>query len=119
MTEEEKRLHRCCFSGHRPEKLKASEKEVRQWLEEQIDRAVSDGYQTFISGCAMGVDIRAGDRLRPEKRHRMYHRGITIKFKYLLNYPRQIQSGSAVFFTRYRVYWRQTAEETGRGNHGK
>ena len=61
MTEEEKRLRRCCFSGHRPEKLNAPENEVRQWLEEQIDRAVADGYRTFISGCAMGVDIWAGE----------------------------------------------------------
>ena len=28
-TEEEKRLHRCCFTGHRPEKLNASEEEVK------------------------------------------------------------------------------------------
>ena len=27
-TEAEKRLHRCCFSGHRPEKLDAPEEEV-------------------------------------------------------------------------------------------
>ena len=59
-TEEEKRLHRCCFTGHRPEKLNESEEEVKRWLEEQIDRAIADGYVTFISGCAMGVDIWAG-----------------------------------------------------------
>ena len=59
-TEEEKRLHRCCFSGHRPEKLNVPEEEVKQWLEQQIDQAIADGYLTFISGCAMGVDIWAG-----------------------------------------------------------
>ena len=56
-TEEEKRLHRCCFSGHRPEKLNASTEQVKTWLEEKIDEAIADGYATFISGCAMGVDI--------------------------------------------------------------
>ena len=60
LTEEEKRLHRCCFSGHRPEKLNASMEQVKTWLEEKIDEAITDGYTTFISGCAMGVDIWAG-----------------------------------------------------------
>ena len=59
-TETEKRLHRCCFTGHRPEKLNASEEEVKSWLESQIDQAIIDGYVTFITGCAMGVDIWAG-----------------------------------------------------------
>lgn len=67
MTEEEKRLHRCCFSGHRPEKLNESEEEVKQWLEQQIDQAIADGYQTFISGCAMGVDIWAGQIVLKKK----------------------------------------------------
>ena len=60
MTEQEKRLHRCCFSGHRPEKLEEPETDVKQWLADQIDSAIAAGYTTFISGCAMGVDIWAG-----------------------------------------------------------
>ena len=60
-TEEEKRLHRCCFTGHRPEKLNAPETEIKQWLEKQIDQAIAEGYVTFITGCAMGVDIWAGE----------------------------------------------------------
>ncbi len=59
MNEEEKRLHRCCFSGHRPEKLEEPEAEVKQWLAERIEEAIRAGYTTFISGCAMGVDIWA------------------------------------------------------------
>ena len=58
--EKEKRMHRCFFMGHRPEKLDAGAEEVRAWLEKEIDRAIADGYTTFISGCAMGVDIWAG-----------------------------------------------------------
>lgn len=57
MSEEEKRLHRCCFTGHRPEKIAAPEEEVKAWLELQIDQAIADGFTTFISGCAMGTDI--------------------------------------------------------------
>lgn len=59
MSEEEKRLHRCCFTGHRPEKLKEPEEEIKVWLEKQINRAIEDGFTTFISGCAMGVDLWA------------------------------------------------------------
>jgi len=60
MTEQEKRNHRCCFSGHRPEKLSADEGTVKAWLNERIDQAIADGYRTFITGMAMGVDIWAG-----------------------------------------------------------
>ena len=60
MSEEGKRMHRCCFTGHRPEKISATEEEVKAWLEKQIDQSIADGYTTFISGCAMGVDIWAG-----------------------------------------------------------
>ena len=60
MTEEEKRLHRCCFSGQRPEKLDEPEEQVKAWLREQIESAMAAGYVTFISGCAMGADIWAG-----------------------------------------------------------
>ena len=66
-TEEEKRLHRCCFTGHRPEKLNAPEEEIKRWLEEQIDQAIADGYVTFISGCAMGIDIWAGQIVLQKK----------------------------------------------------
>ena len=66
-TEQEKRLHRCCFTGHRPEKLNAPEEEIRRWLEDQIDQAVDDGYTTFITGCAMGVDIWAGEIILKKK----------------------------------------------------
>ena len=66
-AEEEKRLHRCCFSGHRPEKLNESPEEVKAWLSKQIDEAISDGYCTFISGCGMGVDIWAGQIVLQKK----------------------------------------------------
>ncbi len=66
-AEEEKRLHRCCFSGQRPEKLNAPEEEVKQWLSDQIDKAIAAGYTTFISGCAMGVDIWAGQIVLQKK----------------------------------------------------
>ena len=72
-TEAEKRLHRCCFSGHRPEKLEEPEAQIKDWLREQIESAIAAGFTTFISGCAMGVDIWAGQiviRLRDEEKVR-------------------------------------------------
>ena len=69
MTEQEKRKHRCCFTGHRPEKLNRSEAEIISWLESEIRKAVDDGFVTFISGMARGVDIWAAEivlRLRDE-----------------------------------------------------
>ena len=72
--ESELRLHRCCFTGQRPEKLNESADEVQAWLEARIDEAISDGYTTFISGCAMGVDIWAGQIvLRKKAQNPMIH----------------------------------------------
>lgn len=68
-NEAELRLHRCCFTGHRPEKLTKPEDEIKAGLEKEIRRAISDGYTTFISGMARGVDIWAAEivlRLRSE-----------------------------------------------------
>jgi uncharacterized phage-like protein YoqJ len=60
MSEQELRLHRCCFTGHRPEKLKRAEEDIKIGLEKAILKAISDGYTTFITGMARGVDIWAG-----------------------------------------------------------
>ena len=61
MTEAEKRLHRCCFTGHRPEKLHQSEKVIIKQLQSEIKEAVGKGYTTFITGMAKGVDIWAAE----------------------------------------------------------
>jgi len=60
MHEEELRLHRCCFTGHRPEKLHISSEEAQAWLGKRVKEAINDGFTTFITGMAMGVDIWAG-----------------------------------------------------------
>jgi len=61
MTGKEKRLHRCCFTGHRPEKLSVPADEVIAWLEKETHQAIADGFTTFISGMARGVDIWAAE----------------------------------------------------------
>lgn len=68
-TEEEKRLHRACFTGHRPEKLRQPESLIVKRLEAAIKDAIADGKNVFISGMARGVDIWAAEivlRLRDE-----------------------------------------------------
>lgn len=63
------RMHRVCFTGHRPEKLTQPDRVVIRLLEEEIRQAIADGFTTFISGMARGVDIWAAEivlRLRNE-----------------------------------------------------
>lgn len=61
MQEQDLRKHRCCFTGHRPEKLTKSETEITALLEAAIRAAVNDGFVTFISGMARGVDLWAAE----------------------------------------------------------
>ena len=61
MTEAEKRKHRVCFTGHRPEKLTRHECQVIRGLEAAIKKAIADGHNVFISGMAPGVDIWAAE----------------------------------------------------------
>lgn len=61
LTEKEKRLHRVCFTGYRPEKLTQPESVIIQGLETAIRQAIYDGKSVFISGMARGVDIWAAE----------------------------------------------------------
>ena len=61
MTETEKRTHRVCFTGHRPEKLTRFEWLIKRDLEKQIRQAIADGLNVFITGMARGVDIWAAE----------------------------------------------------------
>ena len=61
MTEAEKRMKRCCFTGHRPGKLKQDEQTVKRSLAASINRAIARGYTTFITGMAQGTDIWAAE----------------------------------------------------------
>lgn len=61
VTEAEKRTHRACFTGHRPEKLQQTEKAIRKILEREILKAMDSGIHVFLSGMARGVDIWAAE----------------------------------------------------------
>lgn len=60
--------HCCCFTGHRPEKLHVAEDVVLQRLDLAIATALQDGYTTFISGMAKGVDIWAAELVLERRR---------------------------------------------------
>ena len=51
----------CCFTGHRPQFLKRPEDDIKVDLENSILRAIAEGYTTFITGMACGVDIWAAE----------------------------------------------------------
>ena len=53
----------CCFTGHRPEKCIGSEDVIRAFLLKKIQNAIHDGFDTFITGMAPGVDIWAAEEV--------------------------------------------------------
>lgn len=55
--------HACTFTGHRPEKMNASEADVKTWLEKEIKNAIDAGYTDFITGMQRGVDLWAAEIL--------------------------------------------------------
>ena len=61
MHEQELRQHRCCFTGHRPEKLNISEEQLCVRLGLEIDRAIEDGFYYIYFRDAKGVDICAAE----------------------------------------------------------
>lgn len=67
MDQDELKKHRCCFTGHRPEKLHCDERMVKTKLKSAIQQAIQDGYVTFIVGMCRGIDLWAGKIVLEEK----------------------------------------------------
>ena len=59
-TEAEKRMHRCCFTGHSRKSCRLQRGVVTAALKE-IRQAIADGFNVFITGMARGVDIWAAE----------------------------------------------------------
>lgn len=98
--ESELRKHRCCFTGHRPEKLRQSEKEITPLLEMAIRASINDGFVTFISGMARGVDIWAAEIVL-----RLRDQGAPIHLICASPYEGFERSWSADWQKRYRRIW--------------
>lgn len=65
----------CCFSGHRPEKLRSDEATVRNWLNLAVDTAIEKGYKNFITGMERGRDLWAAETVIE---HRKLHPDIKL-----------------------------------------
>lgn len=53
----------CCFTGHKPEKCIGEEGKIRFRLAMEIQNAIAAGYDTFITGMALGVDTWAAEEV--------------------------------------------------------
>lgn len=69
MGDDAKRLHRVCFTGHRPEKLNISERKIKKLLRPVIAKSIEEGYTTYITGMARGFDLCAADVVLEAKKH--------------------------------------------------
>lgn len=105
MTLEMNRPKCCCFTGHRENKLKRSEKEILEDLKQAINQAIDDGYTTFITGMAYGVDIWAGELVLKK---RFWNRNI----KLIAALPFQIMSYSTMTFQESEIYGEDVLEDT-------
>ena len=94
--------HRCCFSGHRPEKLMVTEQEAKILLEKEICQAKSEGFDTFISGAARGVDIWAAEIILS-----LRAKGMPLHLLYVVPFPGMEQNWDIDWQKRYRLILRQ------------
>lgn len=94
--EAEMRLHRCCFTGHRPEKLQRSIKDIRFELEREIRKAVHDGLTVFITGMSRGIDIEAAEIVLKIKKE-----GYPVRLICASPYPRFEKDWSQFWKHRY------------------
>ena len=61
LSESEKRMYRCAFTGHRPEKVVGFEGRIIVELRKEILKAIDEGYRVFLTGMSRGVDLWAAD----------------------------------------------------------
>ena len=97
LTEEERRKHRCCFAGHRPDGIKRAVDDVKVDLENAIMVAIDEGYTTFITGMCWGVDIWAGEIV-----NRLKNQYEGIKLIAAVPYPEFADSWSIEWQKKYR-----------------
>lgn len=114
MTEFDKNTT-CSFTGHRPEKLNMSERECKEKLKTEIKKAISDGFVTFISGMAKGIDIWAGELVLELKKdyphinlilaypYKTFNVGTTPEEKKKISYLRENSLDTYFIQTEYSI----------------
>lgn len=91
------RKYRCCFTGHRPEKLRSPEWLTKRALRKEIQDAINDGYSEFITGMSRGMDIWAGEIILDLKA-----KGVPVRLICAVPHPDFEQSWSNVWQHRYQ-----------------
>lgn len=96
----------CCFTGHRSKDLphggdeqSLGMKNLRSLLYYKISNAVSDGYTTFISGMADGVDMICAEIVCD-----LINRGSGLRLICAVPYPAQVKekrSAASVYMYKY------------------
>ena len=82
MNQGSKRNKTLCFSGHRTEKLPKNNKEFSNLLQDlsmEIDKAISEGYYTFIFGACYGFDLLCAEQVILRKQIIQYANPVNIK----------------------------------------
>lgn len=102
ITEKEKRLHRCCFTGHRPEKLNRPEREIKLELKKEICRTLEDNFTVFITGMARGVDVWAAEIVLQLRKD-----GVPVRLICACPYPGFERNWSSSWQTRYTAILRE------------
>ena len=65
----------CCFGGQSSEPSELNDQDAKMKLGDEINKAIADGYTTFISGMTRGADIWAAEIII-RKRH--YNRNLKL-----------------------------------------
>ncbi|MBS6366127.1 MAG: DUF1273 family protein [Clostridiales bacterium] len=100
MSEKELQLraHRCCFTGHRPEKCSRNAGQILVDLREEIDLAIKEGFTTFITGMARGTDLWAGQIVADRKKENP-----DLRLVCAIPYPEFEKKWSADWQKRYQM----------------
>lgn len=98
MKEKEMRKHRCCFTGHRLERLTRSEQAIKEDLEREMRRSIDDGFNVFITGMARGEDIWVAEIVLQLRRS-----AAPVRLIYASPYQSFENSWSSAWQHRYRT----------------
>lgn len=94
----------CAFTGYRPEKFSFGYDEthpdcvrLKEVLAREISRLAEDGYGTFLSGMAMGVDLWAAEAVLSQRERRP-----DLRLEAVIPHPGQERAWSDGWQQRYR-----------------
>lgn len=80
-----------CFSGHRSQKLPSEEEleKLQERLNEEIDKAIKDGIDTFYFGACYGFDLMCANEILSRKKLNNLDKPQSVKLIAVLPYEEQ------------------------------